>query len=94
MVSSQSDQRLGKVFEVDQQSAWTACGFQIIQQLGSVLIRQLLHGFEFDDDLLVADQVGDVGMHELSPTGKTKSDGFKQVAVNFILRISLGHAFG
>jgi len=45
------------VTEVDEQSKLDFRRFEIVLHLGSVLIRQVLHGLEFEDDLLVADEV-------------------------------------
>jgi hypothetical protein len=46
--------------KLTKKAEFEAGGFEVILNLRSMSIRQFLHGFEFDDDLVEADEVRDV----------------------------------
>ena len=53
------------VAEIDEEGELEAGGLEVILHLGTMGVRQLLHGFDLDDDFVVADEVGDVFAFEL-----------------------------
>ena len=47
--------------EVDEESAYETCGFEVVEDLGGLDVAEDLDRFEFDDDGTVADEVGSIG---------------------------------
>ncbi len=52
------DLRFRVMAEVDQQAEFQARRLEVVLNLRAVLVSQFRHGFQFHDDLVVADEVG------------------------------------
>lgn len=55
---------LGVVTEVDEEAEFKAGCFEVVVELGAVLVCEFGDGFEFDDDFAETDEVGLVGLFE------------------------------
>jgi len=53
--------------EVDEEAEFHAGGFEVIEDLRAMLVGEIRHGFEFENDLVVANHIRDEGVAQLGP---------------------------
>ena len=59
------------VTEVDEKPDFQRGRFQIVHKLGAMFGREMGDGFEFDEDIVAAEEIRDIGLLEgLSPIGE------------------------
>src|SRR5262245_17392112 len=63
--------------KVDQKAKFKAAGFQVIENLGSMLVSDFADGLEFNDYLVVADKVGEIFLVENSTSIFQRQSGLR-----------------